>query len=83
MTSLSVYPNPSVHNSDITLEIDVDILAEYEYDIKIYSAQGVLLMEDEIKNKRHTLSLSDHKGLLFVTVELDGEIIHSEKLIKL
>jgi len=80
---VNIYPNPSVHNSDITLEIDVDILAEYDYDIKVYSAQGDFLMEDKIRYKRQILSISDHKGLLLVTVERDGEIIHTQKLIRL
>lgn len=61
----------------------MDIFAEYEYDIKIYNAQGVNLTEDEIQNKRQILSIPDHKGLLFVTVERDGEIIHSQKLVRL
>ena len=47
------------------------------------SAQGDFLMEDKIRNKRQILSISDHKGLLLVTVERDGEIIHTQKLIRL
>jgi len=42
-----------------------------------------LLISNILKDKRQTLAIPDQSGLLFVTIERDGEVIHSQKLIRL
>lgn len=80
---IDIYPNPSVSNSEVMVELVSDLFSDRPLSIRIYTGQGVLIMEDKLINKRQILSISDHKGLLFVTIEREGEVIHSQKLIKL
>lgn len=82
-TKVNIYPNPSIQNADLTIEVDGDFLTDINPVIKVYNAQGQLLISNALRNKRQTMVMPDQSGLLFITIDRDGEVIHSQKLIRL
>ncbi|MDF1695369.1 MAG: T9SS type A sorting domain-containing protein [Saprospiraceae bacterium] len=83
VTKFNIYPNPSIQNADLTIEVDADFLSEINPVFKVYNAQGQLLIANTLRNKQQTVVMPDLSGLLFISIERDGAVLHSQKLIRL
>ena len=82
-TSIQIYPNPSRQHADITIDIDPGWISDIHLTLKVYNMQGQLLVTNTIEHKRHTLAIPDQSGLLFVTIEREGEVLYTQRLIRL
>lgn len=80
---VKIYPNPSFNSTDISVVIDEDILSEIKPILRVYNAQGGLLTTQYLNNKVQAVSIPDYIGLLFVTIENEGQIVHKQKLIRI
>ena len=80
---LSVFPNPAKGNASIALENISDKNVEVSV-INILGAEVVKLFEGKVVSKYHKISVDltrFDKGIYFVKVRSDGEVIMTDKLI--
>jgi len=53
--NVNIYPNPSMQNAYLTIELDADLIWDNKPVIKVYNSQGLLSTANAPKNKRQTI----------------------------
>jgi len=80
LQKLKLYPNPV---SDI-LHVDYDVVFVKEAKLIIYNSIGVAVFSKEFKEKQDQLKIqvSDFKnGLYFCSLQIDGKLLNTKKIL--
>lgn len=80
---ISIYPNPSIKNANINIDIGSKLGLTNDFEVVIYNSQGSVIYAETLQVGNHSISLDDQKGLFFVKVTSMGKTIHTDKIIRL
>ena len=75
--SINIYPNPT--NGSVIMNFGKEIS---KGQIKLFDAQGRLVLEDEINGENHSLEISSFASGIYTVVLVDGQAIMQARIIK-
>lgn len=78
---ISIYPNPTVDNF-----VNISINQMHDgavYSTKVYNAVGALIVNEVLENDTKTIDVGNEVGIKFIIIFKDGEIISSEKIVRI
>ena len=67
----------------LVVTIDPALGVNTEYIMSIYDLQGSLVKRQKMETGEHRIGMGSEKGVFYIKVEHKGEIIHSDKIIRL
>ena len=53
--NVNIYPDPSMQNAYLTIELDADLIWDNKPVIKVYNSQGLLSTANALRNNRQTI----------------------------
>ena len=80
LQTIKLYPNPASDH----LFIDYEIIYVKEAELMIYNSIGAIIYTKELEDKHDKIkiSVSDYKnGLYFCSLQIDGELLNTRKII--